>query len=79
MSKSNGIDDKLAEEDAEAWEEELDEALGDAAKLDLTDWQAICQDAEGKLQKERNILPVSRINQYQIIVHFCTLCLKGVT
>jgi hypothetical protein len=66
----------LVEEDAEAWEEELDTNVQDP-NVEIKSWDELRKQIKSDLKKQSKTLPLSRINQLMILSNFATLRLKG--
>jgi hypothetical protein len=62
-------------ENAEAWEEELDETL--TPNAEIRDWEALRTQIKADLKKKHKSLPLSQINQLMILRNFANLRLKG--
>ena len=68
----------LDEADCEAWEDELDESLGNP-QVKPRPWDVLRQKIKGELKKQHKILSLSQLNQLMVLSNFATLHLKGVS
>ncbi|KAJ3980172.1 hypothetical protein F5890DRAFT_1557948 [Lentinula detonsa] len=66
------------ENQAESWEDELDERARLPEKVEVRGWEDLREEVKKELKKSnKKSLPLSKINQLLIIRNFCTLSLKG--
>ncbi|KAJ7573135.1 hypothetical protein C8J56DRAFT_904051 [Mycena floridula] len=68
----------LPDEDAEVWEEELDENVWNPSDK-IKDWATLRKQIKDKLKRKSKSLPLGQINQLLIICNFAMLRLKGLS